>query len=68
MPLITQAGEEVLALVLESLRAVVGVDEDALEPTLMGQLADVLLDVWAKNVKGSFSIFLPSSPPLFSHL
>lgn len=66
VPLITQAGEEVLALILESLRAVVGVDEDALEPTLMGQLADVLLDVWAKNVKDMIiaSIF----EELFEHL
>ena len=31
-----------------------GVDDEALEPTLMGQLADVLLDVWATNVKGTF--------------
>ena len=53
-----------LALILESLRAVVGVDEDALEPTLMGQLADVLLDVWAKNVKGTLASFRPLPCPV----
>jgi hypothetical protein len=66
VPLITQAGDEVLALLLESLRAVVGVDETALDPALMGQLVDVLLSVWAKNAKDPIicSIF----EELFEHL
>lgn len=42
-----------------------GVDEQALEPTLMGQLADVLLDVWAKNVKGTSDLLIVSSQQLF---
>ncbi|CDZ96419.1 Predicted importin 9 [Phaffia rhodozyma] len=66
VPLILQAGDEVLALVLESLRAVLGVDESALEPGLMGQLVDVLLEVWAKNVKDP--IISSTFEDLFAHL
>jgi hypothetical protein len=54
VPLILQAGDEVLALVLEALRSVLGVDETALDGPLTGQLVDVMLQVWATNARGEF--------------
>lgn len=54
VPLVLQAGDEVLALVLESLRSILGVDETALDGPLTGQLVDVMLQVWAKNARGAW--------------
>lgn len=58
VPLILQAGDEVLALVLEALRAVLGVDETALDGPLTGQLVDVMLQVWATNARGESQVSL----------
>lgn len=55
VPLILQAGDEVLALVLEALRSILGVDETALDGPLTGQLVDVMLQVWATNVRGELT-------------
>ncbi len=52
MPLLRQATEETLALILEAIRAVIGVDGSVLNAQVTGQLADVVFDVWSKNSQG----------------
>lgn len=61
MPLVLQAGDEVLALVLESLRSILGVDETALDGPLTGQLVDVMLQVWSNNARGECSVVVVST-------
>lgn len=49
VPFLAQATEETLALVLEAIRAVIGVDGNVLNGIVTAQLVDVIYDVWLKN-------------------
>ncbi len=66
VPFLAQATEETLALVLEAIRAVIGVDGNVLNGIVTAQLVDVIYDVWLKNNDGEFVGSLLGDPPPYS--
>jgi hypothetical protein len=63
VPFLAEATEETLALILEAIRAVIGVDGNVLDGTVTGQLAEVILNVWARNSQGRGVDGVPAGPP-----
>jgi hypothetical protein len=51
-PYLAEATEETLALVLETIRAVIGVDGTILDASSTQQLVDAILHVWTTNARG----------------
>lgn len=56
VPFLAQATEDTLALILETIRAVVGVDGSVLSAQATGELANVLFTVWRANVEGESAL------------
>lgn len=57
------ASEDTLSLVVETLVTVLSLENGAwLTPDLTAMLSNALLDVWAKNVKGTQLCALPARP------
>ena len=56
VPFLAQATEDTLALILETIRAVVGVDGSVLSVQATGELANVLFTVWRANVEGESAL------------
>ena len=55
LPLLGQADREVLYLVLESIRAVLGLDEALLTPDNFGSVVEALFSIWEANSMGERS-------------
>ncbi len=51
-----EANEETLALILETIRAVVGVDGSVLNQQATAQLTEEVLNVWKENVEGPYDL------------
>lgn len=51
-PYLAEATEETLALVLETIRAVIGVDGSILDGYSTQQLVNAILQVWGNNARG----------------
>lgn len=56
MPYLAQATEETLALVLETIRAVINVDGSVMNEANTVQLSEVVLTVWLANVTGEIGV------------
>ena len=53
-PYLAEATEETLALVLETIRAVIGVDGSILDESSTQQLVNAILQVWGTNARGEY--------------
>lgn len=51
-PYLAQATEETLALVLEAIRSIIGVDGSVLDQNSTEQLVSAILQVWTTNASG----------------
>jgi hypothetical protein len=53
VPFLAQASENALALVMETIRAVIGVDASILDAEATSQLVNVIFQVWQAHPEGS---------------
>jgi hypothetical protein len=56
VPFLAQASENSLALVMETIRAVIGVDASILNAEATSQLVNVIFQVWQAHPEGSFIV------------
>lgn len=58
-PFLLATTEDTLALVLEAINAVLEIgDGEWLDPELARMLSEAALEVWTRNIKGTFLIFV----------
>lgn len=58
LPLLAEAEREVLYLLLETIRAVIGLDKTLLNEQTVGQLAEMVYQSWLQHTQGWLSLML----------
>jgi len=58
LPLLAEAEREVLYLLLETIRAVIGLDKTLLNEQTVAQLAEMVYQSWLQHTQGRLSLML----------